>query len=213
MLNALAQDFIDSGFDIQELMRQIVNSEAYQLSSRYEGDWSPAWEGLYARKYVRRLWAEEIHDALIQTSGIPVVYRVQGIRYNWAMHFPEPAFFPGVNHRFRGFLDSFQRGDRDEEPRRSDGSAVQALHLMNDPFVVSRARALNLAGNATLAARVLEHDDPQLVDALFLTILSRFPTPEEKQDGVDKPPGRNAPAPRGRLQWALYNKVDFIFNY
>ncbi|MCP5113379.1 MAG: DUF1553 domain-containing protein, partial [bacterium] len=93
LLNALAQDFVDSGFDLQALMRLIVNSEAYQLSSRYEGDWSPEWEGLYARKYVRRLWAEEIHDAVIQTSGIPAIYRVRGVTFNWAMHFPEPAFF------------------------------------------------------------------------------------------------------------------------
>ncbi|MCP5120495.1 MAG: DUF1553 domain-containing protein, partial [bacterium] len=127
--------------------------------------------------------------------------------------FPEPAFFPGANHRFRGFLDSFQRGDRDEEGRRTDGSAIQALHLMNDNFVANRARALNLAGNPTLAARVLEYDDPQLVDALFLTILSRYPTPEEKQAALASLEGGIREARTEDLQWALYNKVDFIFNY
>ena len=37
LLNALAQHFIDSGYDLKALMREIVNSDTYQLSSRYNG--------------------------------------------------------------------------------------------------------------------------------------------------------------------------------
>ena len=70
LLNALAQEFVDSGFDLKALMRKIANSEAYQLSSRYNGEWKPSYEPLFARKLVRRLWAEEIHDAVAQSSGV-----------------------------------------------------------------------------------------------------------------------------------------------
>ena len=70
LLNALAQEFVDDGFNLKTLMRKIANSEAYQLSSRYNGDWKPEYEKLFARKLVRRLWAEEIHDAVAQSSGV-----------------------------------------------------------------------------------------------------------------------------------------------
>ena len=69
LLNALAKRFVDGGYNLKALMREIANSDAYQLSSRYPGEWDPAWEKLFARKFVRRLWAEEIHDAIAQSSG------------------------------------------------------------------------------------------------------------------------------------------------
>ncbi len=41
-------------------MREIANSQTYQLSSRYNGTWNAAWQPYFARKFVRRLWAEEV---------------------------------------------------------------------------------------------------------------------------------------------------------
>ncbi len=70
LLNALAQDFINSGYNLKSLMREIVNSRAYQLSSRYDGTWDPNSETLFARQLVRRLWSEEIADSIAQSSGI-----------------------------------------------------------------------------------------------------------------------------------------------
>src|SRR5437899_11925451 len=63
LLNALAQEFVADGFDLKILMRKITNSEAYQLSSRYNGNWNRACEPLFACKLVQRLWAEGVHDA------------------------------------------------------------------------------------------------------------------------------------------------------
>ncbi|HEY3838082.1 MAG TPA: DUF1553 domain-containing protein [Bryobacteraceae bacterium] len=72
LLNALAQGFIDNKYDLKWLMRTIVNSQAYQLSSRYTGTYNANGNSLFARKMVRRLWGEEIHDAIIQaTNAIP----------------------------------------------------------------------------------------------------------------------------------------------
>jgi hypothetical protein len=79
LLNALAQHFVDSGYNVKSIMREIVNSDAYQLSSRYEGEWNPANEPYFARKYVRRLWGEEILDAMTQSSGTYPSYTVTGL--------------------------------------------------------------------------------------------------------------------------------------
>ena len=74
----MAQHFVDSGYDLKALMREIVNSDTYQLSSRYDGEWNAAWEPYFARKFVRRLWGEEIHDAVAQSSGTLPIYNVTG---------------------------------------------------------------------------------------------------------------------------------------
>ena len=97
LLNGLAEDFVKSKFDLKALMRSIVNSQAYQLSSRYDpAKWDVAWEPLYARKLVRRLWAEEVHDAVAQSSTIGATYKIANFgTANWAMQFPEPRGIPG----------------------------------------------------------------------------------------------------------------------
>lgn len=186
LLNALAQAFIDNRFDVKWLMRQIVNSRAYQLSARYNGAWNPAWHNLFARKMVRRLWAEEIHDAVAQSSGIIPTYNVANYGpYSWAMQFPEPLGTPdGATGRVTSFLDAFLRGNRDDEDRRPDGSISQALDLMNDPFVMSRIASSGPGVSGGLLAKNLNLPDDPLVTTLFLTVLSRYPTDAEKSTAL-----------------------------
>ena len=69
LLDALASDFVASGYDLQALMKEIVNSQTYQLSSRYNGNWDPSTANLFGRKLVRRLWSEEVHDAITTSSN------------------------------------------------------------------------------------------------------------------------------------------------
>src|SRR5581483_1181706 len=112
LLNALAQDFINSGYNLKSLMREIVNSRAYQLSSRYDGTWDPNSETLFARHLVRRLWSEEVADSIALSSGILPVYNnpVWG-PVNWAMKLPEPLNTGGGNGTgvpaSVAFLDAF----------------------------------------------------------------------------------------------------------
>lgn len=209
LLNELAQRFIDTGYDLKALMRLIVNSRAYQLSSRYDGVWNPSWDRLFARKLVRRLWAEEIADAIVQTSGIPITYQ-NGTNwgpFNWAMQIPEPLQGAGAA---TNLLNAFLRGNRDDQPRSGDGSIAQALALMNDGFVMSR---LTTTGTSLLA-RLLPRSNDELVNTLYLTVLSRFPTAEERSVALaNLSPPNNRTQEAQNLLWSLYNKVDFIFNY
>ena len=124
-------------------MRQIVNSKAYQLSSRYDGTWNDSWYSLYARKMVRRLWGEELHDAIAISSNQLPSYNITTYgTINYAMQFPEPLGMPdGNNGNINGMLNSFLRGNRDDQVRTGDGSILQALNLMNDSFVMTRTSA------------------------------------------------------------------------
>ncbi|MEX2261091.1 MAG: DUF1549 domain-containing protein [Bryobacteraceae bacterium] len=217
LLNDLAREFIENGYNLKWLMRQIVNSDAYQLSSRYPGEWNPAWEKLFARKLVRRLWAEEIHDAIVVSSNVLPSYDVRGFtefgfpRVSFAMQFPDPVNTPDGNGPISKFLNAFLRGDRQENQRKPDGCLPLALNLMNDSFVMTRIRA---AGDSLLAQH-LARPDEELVSHLFLAVLSRNPTEAEKTTALNHlKAGAETRSQRAEnLLWSLYNKVDFFFNY
>jgi hypothetical protein len=210
LLNALAQEFVDSKFDLKTLMRTIVLSDAYQLSSRYDNGWKPAWETMYARHLPRRLWAEEIHDAIVQSSGINPTYNVPGIgQVNWAMKLPDV-----VNLGNSEWLNSFYRGNRDTEDRRAEGSILQVLNLMNDAFVMNRTRASGTGESASLLRRAITNtSDEQLVSMLYINVLSRYPTDAEKQAAFEALRTGNRQQRAEDLLWSLFNKVDFFFNY
>jgi hypothetical protein len=223
LLNALAHAFATGGYDLKATMRLIANSDAYQLSARYNGDWNPQWEPLFARKLVRRLWAEEIHDSIALSSGVLPAYRVYlgqdpndvpggTVTLNWAIQLPE------TNSRFLGgvtsnvFMDAFLRGNRDEVPRREEGSLSQALNLMNDTFLMTRVRTAS-AGPNSLINRSLAGTDEQLVNNLFINVLSRYPNDQEKSVAFASLKTGDRKQKAENLLWSLYNKVDFIFNY
>lgn len=222
LLNALAADFASSGFDLKDLMRKITTSDAYQLSSRYEGTWKPEYEKLFARKFVRRLWGEEIVDAVVQISNLPnTQMTVAGLgRLNWAMQLPDTARVPG--EPLGSFLDSFLRGNRMEEDRRLDGSVPQVLNLMNDAFVHTRTRASGTGEAASLARQLLLRypaavSNNLLVNEMFLTALNRPATSDELLTATAALARATGTATRQAqvedLLWALFNKVDFVYNY
>jgi Protein of unknown function (DUF1549)/Protein of unknown function (DUF1553) len=208
LLNALAKDFIDSGYDLKHLMRLIVTSDAYQLSSTYGANWNPAWEPLFARKLVRRLWGEEITDSIALSSNVPTKYNVAGFgTIAWAMQAPEPKTIQTA------FLASFLPGNRDDQPRREDGAVQQALSLMNDTTVMARTRMAGSGAAASLLTQALNGNDDQLIDMLFMSVLSRHATDAERNAAVNTLRAGNRADMASDLLWSLYNKVDFIFNY
>jgi hypothetical protein len=217
LLQALASWFQETNFDLRQLARLIAKSRAYQLSAAYPTDWKPEYVSYYARKFARRLDAEEIHDAIIQATGVPANYPIRSRTgtvlppVQWAMQLPDTRE-PLSNRRIRQFLDSFGRGDRDQTPRSEEGSPLQALNLMNHDFVMSRINAGNR--NSTIGRILRDTDDSaEIIRQLYLATLSRFPTAREtalllpmmgqlgNRDGAES------------LQWVLMNKLDFVFNY
>jgi hypothetical protein len=214
LLNALAQDFVAAKFDLKALMREIANSRAYQLSSRYDpATWDVAWEPLFARKLVRRLWGEEVHDAVAQSSNmLPTPYKINDFgTTSLAMQFPEPRNIPGGAVGY--FLDTFERGNRDDQTRRGDGSILQALSLLNDNFVMSRIKPSGTGANANLLAANMALTDDQIIQNFYLAVLSRYPTTAEKNTAIAQLQSGNRLQPIEDLLWSLYNKVDFIYNY
>ena len=211
LLDELARNFVNSGFDLKELMRDIANSQAYQLSSRYSGTWDPSYTRYYARHLIRRLQSEELVDAVVQSSGVAnnmtVATGAGNVTIPWAMQLPETIVPRGGAG---AVLDTFLRGDRDENARRADLSSSQALSLMNDTFIVNRVQS---AGNRLPALLASTPDNTEVVRAVYLGVLSRYPTTDELNAALLKFQTGTRLSNAQDLLWALYNKVDFIFDY
>jgi hypothetical protein len=216
LLNTLAQEFIDSNYNLKWLMREIATSQTYQLSSRYDGAWNPEWEPYFARKFVRRLWAEEIHDAIVDGTWTYPNYNVPNFsnlgygNIKYAMQAPDVIGVPTT--AVAAFLDPFLRGNRDDQERKSEGAVQQALNLMNDTFVTSRLAVTGASASAMLVAALGKSDD-EMVNFVFLNILSRYPNDAEKKAALAiVKSGARTPGLQD-LVWSLFNKVDFVFNY
>ncbi len=181
---------------------------------------------------MRRLWPEEIHDAVAVSSG---VFANNGQGYNlpnfssfpagspytgyptygnfmFAMQAPDVVNTPDNGGAVSHFEDAFFRGDRDLSPRRTDGSSLQALDLMNDPFITSRVDITKAPANGLLK-KYLTLPADQLINTFYLNVLSRHPTAAEMTTATAQFQKGQSAVGAQNLLWALYNKVDFVFNY
>ena len=183
----------------------------------------------FARKYARRLSAEEAHDAIVKATGIVPTMAFNGgtvqngyvmtddaniekSRTLWAMQLPEPVE-PRSNGGARAFLDSFLRGDRDQKLRTNDASILQSLNLMNNSFVMGRIHKTNVGSYVAklLADTALTND--QIITKLYLSTLSRRPTADEITKLTPYFTSLGKQSATESIQWVLLNKVDFMFNY
>jgi hypothetical protein len=218
LLDTLAHDFVKNNFNLRTLIATIAKSSAYQLSSQYPGNWSLALVPYYARKYVRRLDAEEVHDSIIKATGISVTYQLRDtlgnntFTVNWAMQLPD-TLEPRTNGQAANFLNSFIRGDRDVKPRSLEPSIMQALNLMNHQFVMTRIHNANNGSNVQKLLSDASLTPTQITTQLYLNTLSRDPTQSELDKLVPLFTSMGRQQAAEAIQWALLNKMDFIFNY
>jgi hypothetical protein len=216
LLGKLAKAFADGGYQLRPFLRLLVQSTAYQLSSGYEGDWSPDYIPLYARHYPRRIEGEEVHDAIAKATAILGSYSMQYMdgTMAWAMQLPEPLEPRKNEGNANVFMSTFFRGNRDNQQRSQAGSIQQQLYLMNDQFVTNRVK---VAASPKLKAMTAIAKDSDLIDEVFLTFLSRYPTDYERSKALPFLAKANTAALRSTavedLAWVCINKVDFLFSY
>ncbi len=215
LLNALAADFANHRFSLKRLMRTIARSSAYQLSSRFDGEWKERYTPYFARHYVRQMTAEQLHDAISQATQVFGNYKRTDYVYGHAItpvrFWTEAASPEDINNgEARNFLRTFGQANREQFDRQPGGSILQAMTLMNNPFVTRRV----IAANGSLVEQLVKSakSGAEIVDELYLATLSRYPVPQEKMIAVswiekDRKQGAED------LHWSLLNKLDFVFNY
>jgi len=214
LLEALAQQAVRVDFQLKDFMRLLVQSSAYQLSSRYDGTWNIDSIPLFARHYPRRLDAEEIHDAITKATGVPNNVSVNGASappIAWAMQYPDTTVNAGAGNNLLG---AFLRGNRDNAQRSSAGSILQRLTTMNDSFVTNRVK---VSASPVLQTVSKMADNTAAVNELFLAFVSRSPSADEQAKAMAYLAAATTPAARNSaledLAWALVNKIDFLYSY
>ena len=211
LLNKLAEDFRESGYDLRHLMKVITKSSAYQLSSYYRGDWKPAYEEYFARHKVRRLNAEEFWDAVSQSTGVfeEFTIRTDDDKIKYLMQSTFNHDFSS-NKALWNMLQDFGETDR-EDPPSDDASMVQAASVMNHELVLDRVKIQEGSRLHELLRSEPSKSNDEIVDELFLATISRPPTAEEKSMSVSLLE-RLRDQGAEDLLWALLNRADFIFN-
>ena len=213
---ALSSDFVKSGFDVKRLIRTIMNSGTYQLSS--EANSTNQNDNMYYSKYiVKRLPAEVLLDAMSQVTGVPTRFGgyPAGTR---ALQLPDTQ----VKSEF---LASFGRPNRvicDAGERSSAPSIAQALHVINGDTLNKKLSAPE--GYPALSLK-LGLSDASTLEHLFLSAYGRYPTDAEKQPMLDAlkksrvttgSPEAQLDARRKALEdmmWAMLTSKEFLFNY
>ena len=205
LLDELAQSFRESDYSIKELMRTITRSSAYRLSARFQGEWKDSYARYFARKFVRRLSAEELHDAIALATDRPGDFKFGDGKVGMTMKLAGPPSGRDV----RTFLRTFGQSDRNTPPREVPGSLLHPLALMQSPVVTDRVIAKK---DSRLKNLLDSYDNERVVDEMFLGTLSRPPSSEEKTVALAAL-NRDRLTGAENLQWALINSVEFFFNY
>jgi hypothetical protein len=203
LLDALATEMVKSKFDLRAVLKLILSSRAYQLSSQsVEGNRADGANRYHARFTVKRLTAEQIADAIDLATGTREKYvgLPLGTR---AIQLPDT--------KVRSFLmDTFGRPARRitcECERTTQPNIAQALHLLNGDFL--NRKIADPKGRIEALLR-LKKPMKEIIEELFLLTLSRLPNASEIKRFEELLKG--SPSEREGLQdmlWALLNARSF----
>jgi hypothetical protein len=236
LLEYLAGQFREAGYDNKRLIRWIVASEAYNLTSRFNDanlDDDPA-KGempIFSHMYLKQFRAEQLYDSLLIATAADQANRTsdqaEAQRATW----------------LRQFVQTFGTDENDESTS-FNGTIPQALLLMNGQMMNNalgggsgsflRRVVLSTTGRpdedaktapktvtqarlaAKRAARSRNNNTPAKIETLFLVALSRKPTPTELDAFNEVYTKGNYRDPVVGLQdifWSLLNSNEFVINH
>jgi len=207
LLAALTKDFVERGYDVNYLIRTIMNSGVYQLSS--ESNATNQNDNVFYSKYIiKRLPAEVILDAYAQVTGVPTVYNgyPAGTR---ALQLPDTE----VKSQFLTVFGRPARNVCDSSERSFDPTIGQALHVINGDTLNKKLSAAD--GYVALFLK-LGLSDSRIVEHVFLTAFSRYPTESEKSTLVAALGKARKDSRQQALEdmlWALLTSKEFLFNH
>ena len=172
LLDYLTREFVNSGFNVQALMKQICKSRTYQLSVG-TNQWNTDDRINYSHALARRLPAEVLYDTVHRVTG--AVSKIPGVPAGTrAAELPDS----GVELE-SGFFGTFGRPARESacECERTSGLQLgPVMALISGPTI---SNAIDDPTNELAKLVAKEQDDRKLVDEIFVRILNRPATDKE----------------------------------
>ncbi|NQV23621.1 MAG: DUF1549 domain-containing protein [Rhodopirellula sp.] len=215
LLDELTRQFVRSGYDTKQLVRWICNSEAYNLTSRFNSDETNVGddptlgnEPLFSRVYVKQMQVEQLFDSLLIATQAHEVFG---------------STWEAVEERRQQWLQQFVvawNTDENDEADLFDGTVPQALMMMNGDLVDLALKS----DRGTLLSRVARSrtTENEKIETIALAALSRMPSRQEIaavrkliRDSVSRKarPADQQLAMQSGLQdlfWACLNSNEFI---
>ena len=217
LLKWLANDFVIHDYDLQHLMRTILNSETYQRTSQTnksnEDD-----ELYYSHAYVKPLTAEQFFYSLLQATGFERLQKVkmEGIKKQGGED--RRGMLRSLEQKKREHLQKFlfllDNGEM-EEIEAFNGTVPQALMMINGDMVNDSA-SHEEHGSFINYVLVKWREPADRMKYIYLNILSRLPTTKEKtyfQRYMERSLYRNKDLAYEDLYWVLLNSAEFSLNH
>jgi len=196
LLDHLAQRFMADAWSVKRLIRAIVLSRTYQLSTQCEAkarqaDPDNVW---FSRHHRRRLDAESLRDSILLVSGelnrspglgsviqhMDVLVNKQGNLHQPSNH--RSVYLCMLRNAPPPALAAFDLPDgvAPKGKRNKTTLPTQALFLINSPFVVAQSQKF-----ARRALQVADMDDTARVQWIYQRALRRMPTPDEAKRSLE----------------------------
>jgi len=234
LLAYLEKEMIAGRYDMKKLMRLILNSKTYQFSAMPKVT-TPEAEANFASYALRRLDAEVLIDAINKITGAKDLY---------TSPIPEPfTYIPdnlpavaiadgSITSPFLTLFGRTARATGMENERNNKPVPAQWLHMLNSSHIY---RKIN-EGPKMRALLDSGRKPQEIIEELYLTIVSRMPTPEEiktieaygqtqtvKQPSIVRD-GKKIPQPDKTIivkrrddwvdvAWALFNSAEFLYRH
>ena len=217
LLAYLDKELVAGHYDLKRLYRLILNSKTYQFSAVPRSS-APQAEANFGSYALRRLDAEVLIDAINRITGSTDLYTSAIPEPFTYIPADQPAIALADGSITSPFLALFGRSGRAtgmENERNNKVMPAQCLHLLNSSHIQRK-----LEQSAKLKAIIdPARKQPEVVEELYLTILSRLPTPDELK-GLEEygRPGRSAVRAKSRedwldITWALINSTEFLYRH
>ncbi|QDU82218.1 Bacterial Ig-like domain (group 2) [Polystyrenella longa] len=220
LLSKLSDHLVANEFNVKELIRVVLQSEAYQRSSEpLPGNEEET--RFYSRYYPRRMMAEVLLDAISQVTNVTDQFN--------EIEFPgadmmDTDFYPDGTRAIQlydsavksYFLKTFGRNQRlitCECERSDEPTMVQVLHLSNGDTINKKLQSDKSIIQLLLQA---EMSNEEIIEQAFLKTLCRYPTEEEQQklaSYLAEATGDQRRLALEDLHWSLMTSREFLFNH
>jgi hypothetical protein len=202
LLEKLAADFAAHHFDLRQLIRTLVTSQTYQLSSASVPG-NRADHRFFSHAYLKELPAPVFLDAIAQATGIPDTFEGDpGARALELTGVRTPSYALDV-------LGRCSREKTCEAPARAGGGIAQALHLINGPLINGK-----LQGGTVETLLAQGGTDSQVIEELYVRALARLPLAAESAEWTGRlAAASDRTAAVQDLFWGLLNSREFAFNH
>ena len=213
LLDFLAHQFLTNGWSTKKLVREIVLSRTYQLSTENAATLKTDPENrFYSRANRRRLDAESLRDAILSISGrLDLTMGGANFKEGTAADFNYPdeslrrgVYVPAFRNALPQIFELFDFADTSVVTGQRHASIIapQALYFLNHPFIRENARSAAQRNTSSM---------PEQISRAYLEVLGRAPTTSELQFANQHFDGTDQREALTELYQSLFASVEFRF--